>query len=558
MLRALSIRNIAVAKDVNIEFDRGFTVLTGETGAGKSILIDCLELIAGARASRDMLRTGENVAEIRTIFSTDTDAVSSEKISEFTDENGEIEIYRSFGADGRGTTKINGHSVPISTLRDICDSLIGISGQSDSRALSDKSLHLKMLDGYAENESLKQNYLSVYTRLIENRNEYAKLRENLRDKAMMTDILKYQITEIDSAKLTDDSEPEKLEKLLRRARAAEKVSKCVSLIKRALTDAEKGSASYLVEKASAAYRQLGDAVDNADALADRLDAIRYELIDISETAGDILGDELDDPERAINAAESRLRQIDKLKNKYGTTVEEIKEFRNGAAKKLKGLEEGDGYLYSLDREYAELKKEAAASAEKLTESRISAGNELAEKVCTYLRELDMPKIKFFVRVAKASGENDGFGTDGRDDVSFMISANAGEAPVELGHAASGGELARTMLSLKCALSERHPSDTYIFDEIDTGVSGGTSEKMGRMLLELSRKSQVVCITHSPQIASLADVHLRISKSERDGRTESRVDVLDREGRIGEISRIIGGVDITETQINAAAEMIDKK
>lgn len=556
MLRALSIRNIAVAKSVNIEFSDGFTVLTGETGAGKSILIDSLELIAGARASKDMVRSGETTAVVSAIFDTADRASLPERLAEVADENGEIEITRKFTADGRSSAKVNGMSVPVSALKEMCDFLLGISGQSDSRALADRSIHIKLLDDYAENGELVEKYSDVYRKILDNRAKLEKFKETIREKSMMSDILRYQIKEIDSAKLTSDAEVEKLERLLKKARAADKLAKHVNLIKRALSDGEKGSAAYLVERASAAFRQLSEVMENADEFADRLDSIKYELIDMAESAADVIGDGMDDPEKTINAAETRLRQIDRLKNKYGSSVEEIIEFRKGAADKLDRLESGDLIIEEYEKEYTVLSKEARSIANSISDRRKTAAEELSDRVCKYLYELDMPKVRFYVKIVPTSGEYDGFGPLGIDDVTFMISANPGEAPVELGRAASGGEISRTMLSLKCALALKHPADTYIFDEIDTGVSGATSEKMGRMLRELSNAAQVLCVTHSPQIASLAGKHLLIRKTEVDGRAESTVTELDREGRIEEITRIIGGIEITDSQRIAAAEMLD--
>ena len=555
MLRALSIQNIAVAKSVNIEFSDGFTVMTGETGAGKSILIDSLELIAGARASKDMVRSGETVASVRAIFDVADKKSLPERLSLAADENGEIEIVRRFTSDGRSSAKVNGESVPIAALREMTDFLLGISGQSDSRALSDRSVHLRLLDEYAETEALVDEYSVLYRKLLDNRAELAHFRESIKEKAMMSDILSYQIKEIDKAKLSDDAECEKLERILIKARAADKLARHVTLITRALSDSEKGSAPYLIDRAAAAFRQMSDVMDKADEYAERLENMKYELIGMAEDAAAVI-DTDDDPERTINAAEMRLRQIDRLKNKYGATIAEIKKFRADAAARLDGLESSDLVIDELERDYEKLRAAAMKIADTLTERRRAAADELSAKVCAYMTELDMPKVRFLVRIVPAAGEHDGFSASGRDDVTFMISANPGEPPAELGRCASGGEMARAMLSLKCALAEKHPADTYIFDEIDAGVSGGTSEKMGRMLRSLADGAQVLCVTHSPQIASLADHHMFIRKTEVSGRAESTVEELDRDGRVREISRIIGGVDITDAQRAAAAEMLD--
>ncbi len=555
MLRALSIQNIAVAKSVNIEFSDGFTVMTGETGAGKSILIDSLELIAGARASKDMVRSGETVASVRAIFDVADKKSLPERLSLAADENGEIEIVRRFTSDGRSSAKVNGESVPIAALREMTDFLLGISGQSDSRALSDRSVHLRLLDEYAETEALVDEYSVLYRKLLDNRTELARFRESIKEKAMMSDILSYQIKEIDKAKLSDDAECEKLERILIKARAADKLARHVTLITRALSDSEKGSAPYLIDRAAAAFRQMSDVMDKADEYAERLENMKYELIGMAEDAAAVI-DTDDDPERTINAAEMRLRQIDRLKNKYGATIAEIKKFRADAAARLDGLESSDLVIDELERDYEKLRAAAMKIADTLTARRRAAADELSAKVCAYMTELDMPKVRFLVRIVPAAGEHDGFSASGRDDVTFMISANPGEPPAELGRCASGGEMARAMLSLKCALAEKHPADTYIFDEIDAGVSGGTSEKMGRMLRSLADGAQVLCVTHSPQIASLADHHMFIRKTEVSGRAESTVEELDRDGRVREISRIIGGVDITDAQRAAAAEMLD--
>lgn len=555
MLRALSIQNIAVAKSVNIEFSDGFTVMTGETGAGKSILIDSLELIAGARASKDMVRSGETVASVRAIFDVADKKSLPERLSLAADENGEIEIVRRFTSDGRSSAKVNGESVPIAALREMTDFLLGISGQSDSRALSDRSVHLRLLDEYAETEALVDEYSVLYRKLLDNRTELARFRESIKEKAMMSDILSYQIKEIDKAKLSDDAECEKLERILIKARAADKLARHVTLITRALSDSEKGSAPYLIDRAAAAFRQMSDVMDKADEYAEMLENMKYELIGMAEDAAAVI-DTDDDPERTINAAEMRLRQIDRLKNKYGATIAEIKKFRADAAARLDGLESSDLVIDELERDYEKLRAAAMKIADTLTARRRAAADELSAKVCAYMTELDMPKVRFLVRIVPAAGEHDGFSASGRDDVTFMISANPGEPPAELGRCASGGEMARAMLSLKCALAEKHPADTYIFDEIDAGVSGGTSEKMGRMLRSLADGAQVLCVTHSPQIASLADHHMFIRKTEVSGRAESTVEELDRDGRVREISRIIGGVDITDAQRAAAAEMLD--
>ena len=557
MLKNLSITNVAVAKALDLEPDAGFTVLTGETGAGKSIIIDCLGLLCGGKGGREMSRTGEQKAVISGIFdslSKETLAVL-EELGITPDENGELEIQRTISADGKYGVKINRRPCPLSVLKEAGPYLIQIQTQDERTQLADKSAYTAMLDGYAQSEPLLTVYREVYARLKAKRQEITDLREAMRERTMLLDILKYQLQEIDSAKLNADDEEERLLKLRTKCKNAERVRKHSSLVYRALEQNEKGlSAADLLERAEAALEQLSDVLDDAAEMAKQLENYRYEIIDIADRVHRILDDdELDNPENKLTNIESRLYTIDRLKKKYGATIPEIKEFRRVTAAKIDDMESGDMKLRELEKEEAAIMAEAAACAESLHECRVKAAEKLAENILDDLMFLEMPKVRFSVQVVKRPQKEDQFTADGWDDVDFLLSVNPGEAMQSLGKVASGGELSRVMLAMKASVSDQ--TGTVVFDEIDTGVSGSTSERIGILLKKLSEKSQVLAVTHSPQVAAQADTHIAIRKQVDGERAESSVHVLSHEERIEELARIIGGIDVTETQRKTAREML---
>ena len=367
----------------------------------------------------------------------------------------------------------------------------------------------------------------------------------------MRETLKYQISDIDAGKLRVGEE-ETLEELVLKLRSAEKISKSASLVDKALKGGEKGmGAIYLSERAAGALEAIAAAVPEAEELAARLRNICYELEDIAEISSDIVDLGGEDPSAKLDKAESRLDAISRLKKKYGSTVEEVLEYRAEAAAKLDLIENAGERREDMENELNALCDEARVFTDKLTEKRRAASNELRRRVTETLGFLDMPKVRFDVSIKQA----DDFCASGRDEVEFLIATNVGEPLLPMAKIASGGELARIMLALKNELNESDGVQTVIFDEIDTGISGKTSRKVGIKLKEIGRASQVVCVTHSAQIASLADSHLYISKKEVDGRVETNLSVLDENARVGEIARILGGIEITEKQIDAAREMI---
>lgn len=558
MLRILRIENIAVAREVELELGRGFSVLTGETGAGKSILIDGLTLVLGGRISKDMIRPGEKNASVTAIFS-DVENILPELdgLGIHPDEEGEITVRRVFSEDGKSSTKINGKSASVSELRELSSLLVNINGQNDTHTALDQSTHIDLLDEYSELD--RSAYSGLYREYLDAVRNLKEIKESLRDRSMMTDILKYQIKEIDAAKLSDPEEEEKLEKLRIKLKDIEKISNYTGIVVRALSQSEKGvTAAYMLEKAQAALAQLGGVMENAQELAEKLESMRYEIIDIAEQASDLIDSDMQNPEEKLDHVEKRLSLISRLEKKYGADISEILSFREEAAKKLDALESGDLAVKEAEAALAKAYEAALAEAERLSGIRSENAKILSDQVGASLKYLDMPKARFEVKVSRdySSDGKEILNPNGCDSVCFMFTANPGYPMKELSKVASGGELSRTVLAIKCALAGKQGVDTVIFDEIDTGVSGATSQKIGMKLRELSKHIQVICVTHSPQVASLADAHFFIHKSEKDGKAESFVRLLTDEERISEIARIIGGVTVTDKQIQAAREMLD--
>lgn len=561
MLRALSIENIAVAKNLDIEFDGGFTVLTGETGAGKSIIIDSISLLLGAKGQRDLIRYGETSATVTAIFSEveDRDGELS-ALGVAPDENGELVATRTLSIDGRSGAKINGKSVPLTQLRKCTEKLLALHGQEETASLYDSRAYVRILDDYGESQPLLDAYSEIYGEMVKKRSEITQLRHSMEERSMMIDILKYQISEIDKARITDAKEEEKLEKLRQKLRDREQIAKNVSLVHRALAPSEKGaSAAYLLERASAALQQLSGVMEGAEEAAARLMEYRIEVIDIAERARDVMDlDELDgeDPDRQLDRIEGRLNLLSRLKKKYGGSLGEVIAFRENAAKKLSDIEQGESRLEELEGEYRQLVRKGKEAADTLSAHRREAAVRLGDEVMETLRFLDMPKVRFYVdiRPMREDGKEK-FTALGVDDVDFTVVTNPGDAPQSLSKTASGGEMSRIMLALKCAQAKKVGAGTVIFDEIDTGVSGGTAERIGIKLRELSEGAQVICVTHSAQVAAHAHQHLLIEKKEVDGRAESSVRSLDREERVAELARIIGGIELTEHQYTAARELL---
>ncbi len=552
MLQSLHIENIAVVKSLDIDFSGGMTVLSGETGAGKSIIIDSLGLLLGAKADRELIRSGESRAVVSALFS-DVGQAVCERLDEmgFACEDGTLMLSRII-TPSSSSARVGGRAVTLAVLREISTMLFNIHGQNDNQQLLDSKNHIKLLDKYADNKALLDEYSKLYKEILALRMEIDSVREDSMERARLCEMLRFQINDIDALKLKAGEE-QLLEETVKKLSDAERINKSCALANKALRGGEKVmGAVYLVERASSALVSVSDSVSGADTLAARLDNIKYELEDIAECAADLCDMGEGDPTARLDKAQSRLSAIAKLKRKYGSSVEEILEYRSTSAKRLADIENADERIEELEGKKAVLEGKARDISAKLNESRRVKAVELGRCVHDTLAFLDMPKVRFEVGINKT----DDLTAYGTDSVEFMIATNVGEALSPMAKIASGGELARIMLSLKNVLNECDGVKTVIFDEVDTGISGKTSRKVGIKLKEISSLSQVLCVTHSAQIASLAHNHLKIYKTEDGGRVSTAVELLDREGRIEEISRILGGIEISDAVRAAAREMIE--
>ena len=547
MLSLLHIENIAVIECADISFDRGFNVLTGETGAGKSIVIDAISAILGERAYRDMIRTGTERASVRAVFT---------EVPEFSwfAENGveydpETVISREIHLDGKNICRVNGTLVNVSCLHKLGIQLINIHGQHDSAALFDEENHLAFLDAFADNGELRASYGERYEAVAKLRREISSLTMDEGEKLRRMENLKYQIAEIEKAEL-EPGEDDRLEERRKVLQNAEKLSNGMETAVECLYGGEDSDgASGLLAQAEYALARLSRFSDSFAALHDRVSDLMYQVQDAAEEVRDAR-DSLSYSAEELEQIESRLDVIHKLRRKYGTTCEDILEYLDKAKKELDEIEFADDKLERLKRNLKKAEKEAWDAALALRENRQQAADTMSKRILSELAQLDMPRVQFACRFTETE-----LTANGADAVAFYMSANAGEALKPLSRVASGGELARIMLAMKNVLAEKDQVATLIFDEVDTGVSGRAAQKVAEKLRSVAVHKQVLCVTHLPQLAALANTHLLIAKSERDGRTYTSVTPLDLEGRKRELARIIGGANITETTLKSAEEML---
>lgn len=547
MLSVLHIENIAVIEQADIVFDRGFNVLTGETGAGKSIVIDAISAILGERAYRDMIRTGASKASVRALF---------RQVPELPwfRENGvayeeETLIQREIYLDGKNVCRVNGQLVSVSILRKLGLQLINIHGQRDSQQLFDEGYHLLYLDAFAGDEALQAAYTEKYEAVSTLRREIQRLSMDEGEKLRRMESLKFQIDEISRAKL-QAGEDETLEARRKLLQNAEKLSDGLDAAVAGLYgDEDSDGAAALLTQAERALAKLGRYGDSLEALHARVADLMYQVQDVAEELRDrradfaYSGDELE-------AIESRLDVIHRLRRKYGATCQDILTYLAKAQKELDEIEFADDEILRLKGKLKTAEAEAWAAARALRAARQEGARRLAQQILEELRQLDMPRVQFQCAFTETE-----LTPTGADAVAFYMSANIGEALKPMNKVASGGELARIMLALKNVLAQQDQVATLIFDEVDTGVSGRAAQKVAEKLRSVARNKQVLCVTHLPQIAALADTHLLIAKGERDGRTYTTVTPLDREGRKLELARIIGGASITETTLKSAGEML---
>ena len=547
MLSLLHIENIAVIEQADISFDPGFNVLTGETGAGKSIVIDAISAILGKRAYRDMIRTGTNKASVRAVF-TKVPALP------WFGENGveydeETVIQRDIFMDGKNVCRVNGTLVTVSILQKLGLQLINIHGQHDSATLFDEENHLRFLDAFADNEALLLDYREKFSAVSALRREIDRMTMDEGEKLRRMETLKYQVEEIEKADLKagEDEELEQRRKLLQNS---EKLSQGLEEAAESLLGGDDtDGAAVLLSQAAYALSRIARYSDEYTAFQERLTDLKYQVQDIADEVRDAL-EELSYSADELEQIESRLDIIHRLRRKYGTTCQEILEYLENARKELDEIEFADDRVEHLKKQLSVKEKAAWEAAMRLRKDRQEKGNLLSEKILSELRQLDMPRVQFQCRFRETE-----LGADGADLVAFYLSANAGEDLKPLSKVASGGELARIMLSMKNVLAEKDAVDTLIFDEVDTGVSGRAAQRIAEKLRALAQHKQVLCVTHLPQLAALADTHMLIAKSEHDGRTFTTVTPLDREGRKQELARIIGGTNITEITLKSAEEML---
>ena len=547
MLSLLHIENIAVIECADITFDAGFNILTGETGAGKSIVIDAISAILGERAYRDMIRTGTNKASVRGIF---TDVPELPWFAQNGVEyDPETVIQREVYLDGKNVCRVNGSLVSVSILRKLGIQLINIHGQHDSASLFDENNHLHFLDAFAENTSLRENYGEKFAAVSELHKQIARLHMDESEKLRRMETLKYQIEEITKANL-QPGEDETLEQRRKILQNAEKLSDGIHTAVECLYggDESDGAASLLAE----AERELARLARYTDAyhdLHEKVADLMYQVQDAAEELRDAR-DDLSYSADELEQIEARLDVIHRLRRKYGTNCEEILQYLENAQKELDEIAFADDHIQRLKEKCEKAEKQAWDAAIRLRDNRMKAAEELSARILNELAQLDMPRVQFTCNFTETE-----LTPTGADLVAFYMSANAGEALKPLSKVASGGELARIMLAMKNVLAEQDQVATLIFDEVDTGVSGRAAQKVAEKLRSVAKTKQVLCVTHLPQLAALANTHLLIAKEERQGRTYTTVTPLDLEGRKRELARIIGGANITETTLKSAEEML---
>ena len=547
MLSLLHIENIAVIECADISFDGGFNVLTGETGAGKSIVIDAISAILGQRAYRDMIRTGTNKASVRAVF---TDVP---ELGWFADNGVEYDpetvIQREIYLDGKNVCRVNGSLVSVSILHKLGIQLINIHGQHDSASLFDEDNHLSFLDAFADNEALRSDYASKYEAVAKLRREIDRMTMDEGEKLRRMETLKYQIAEIEKAEL-EAGEDEALEDRRKLLQNAEKLSNGMDEAVECLYggDDNDGAAGLLAQAEYALSRLLRFS-ESFQSLYEKVSDLKYQVQDVAEEVRDAR-DDLSYSADELEQIESRLDVIHRLRRKYGVTCADILEYLDKAKRELDEIEFADDHLERLKKKLKKAEKEAWDAALNLRENRKVTAEAMSGRILTELAQLDMPRVQFECQFTELE-----LSSNGADSVAFYMSANAGEALKPLSKVASGGELARIMLAMKNVLAERDQIATLIFDEVDTGVSGRAAQKVAEKLRSVAAHKQVLCVTHLPQLAALANTHLLIAKSERDGRTYTTVTPLDLEGRKKELARIIGGTNITETTLKSAEEML---
>ena len=553
MLTHLSIKNIAVIDKAQIDFSDGFNILTGETGAGKSIIINSLNILKGERASKELIRTGEQSARVDGIF-TVSDEIKNEIcdiIGIDFDEN-EIMISREFNLDGKNSVRINGSPITLSMLKSIGEYFVNIHGQHDSTSLLVKKSHLGFLDDFG-GEKLKdalEEYKKVHAEYQDVKSKLEKLNTDETEKERRMDLLKYQIEEIEVANLSLNEEDDLTERRNFLANAQKISENCLAAFDKLYDGEETGNSAHdLIWEAVKLIEQITEFNSDMDTVCKELTDVTYIISDNSHAIKKF-ADSLECNEYELNEIEERLDVIYNLKRKYGVSVGDVLKYLEKIKKEYAEIEHSEEQIKFLTEKLKELELSRLEKAEKLSLLRKENAKILSEKICSELCDLEMAKTVFEVKI-----EDTEFSNSGKDDVEFLISTNLGELPKPLSKIASGGELSRIILAIKSVITGEKSAETLIFDEVDTGVSGKTAQKIGEKLYKMTKSAQVICITHLAQIASLADKHFLIEKKTENGRTKTEIMPIDGENRISEIARILGGEVITDLTRENAKEQI---
>lgn len=548
MLELLHIENIAIIEAADIEFAPGFNALTGETGAGKSIVIDSLSAVLGQRTSRELIRTGADKAFVSAAFS-GTVPELTETLGIQAEADGTLLLQREIQTDGKNICRVNGRPVTVGQLRALGAQLLNIHGQHDGQQLLDEEQHIVYLDSFGRAGSLINTYAEKYKHFTDIRRQIGALQMNEAEKARRVDTLQYQIEELRRAKLTPGEE-EELTARRGMLRNAEKFLGAVAGADYALNGDDSGggalSALRQAQDALGGVRHLDDAFGQ---LYERLGEAYSEVYDIAATVEDKRG-ELDVSPGELDRVESRMDLLYRLKKKYGATVEDMLDYQARCEAELAQIEDAGDTLARLEQALSKAEKEARQAAQALSDARKAAAEQLTSQILAELQQLDMGKIRFAVDFAEKPLDSDGM-----DTVRFLMSANVGEELRPIHKIASGGELARIMLAMKNVLSEQDHVGTMVFDEVDTGVSGRAAQKVAEKMARISRRKQVLCVTHLPQLAAMADTHFSVEKGERGGRTYTEVRRLDREQRRRELARLTGGSHVSQTMLDGAEELL---
>mgnify|MGYP001038610046 FL=1 len=550
MLSNLYIENIAVIEKTSIDFKKGLNVMTGETGAGKSIVIDSINAVLGNRTSKELIRTGASSAFVSAEFTNLSEkALAVIDEAGFELEDGELLIQREISTTGKNKCRINGRPATVSTLKEIGVQLINIHGQHESYELMSPELHISYIDKLAGLESEIEAYQEVYKKYKKLSAELKKATVDESERERKIDLLKYQIDELEDADLRD-GEYEELNEQKAVLQNSEKIIEAI-MSSRALMNGDEESSGVLenLQEINSQLSDISEYMSEVEPINSRIESAIYELEDcLSELTG--LTDLVDTDGGSLDSIEERLDLIYTLGKKYGSTIKEMLDFLDKAKKELNALVMYDENREALIKECDKAYKEAEKLAKALSEKRRATSSEFADKVCEEMAFLDMPNVKLVVVQEKCE-----LNSLGCDNIEFLISTNPGEPPKPISKIASGGELSRMMLAVKNVLSDKDDIDTLIFDEVDTGISGSAAQKVGLKLREVSKSRQVLCVTHLAQIAAMGNSHFKISKRVRDEKTFTKVEELDHEGRKQELARIIGGTEMTKASLDYAEEML---